>query len=267
VRFLDNGKHAKQSFGAIVVALEAQPSYDPAKYGSVKLGERILSLSQFQKNNRDYAGQKLAFILGQADQDSLLSFATVLSSAIALQEKGADVSILYDDMKVSADDLEQDYELARARGVNFLKYSGDLQIITTKVAATVLYWEPFLPQIKQIRLVSDCLVLAEDYIPNPGTADLAVALDVRTGPGGFFQEDNVHFLPVMSNREGIYFIGTCHGPIHGIELDKEVETIKAEVGRFASGKIRVPALQPQVTAEQCAVCRRAIGAVPIMPSK
>jgi Pyruvate/2-oxoacid:ferredoxin oxidoreductase delta subunit len=254
VRFLDNGKHAKQSFGAIVVALEAQPSYDPAKYGSVKLGERILSLSQFQKNNRDYAGQKLAFILGQADQDSLLSFATVLSSAIALQEKGADVSILYDDMKVSADDLEQDYELARARGVNFLKYSGDLQIITTKVAATVLYWEPFLPQIKQIRLVSDCLVLAEDYIPNPGTADLAVALDVRTGPGGFFQEDNVHFLPVMSNREGIYFIGTCHGPIHGIELDKEVETIKAEVGRFASGKIRVPALQPQVTAEQCAVC-------------
>ena len=139
VRFLDNGKHAKQNFGAIVVALEAQPSYDPAKYDGVKLGERILSLSQFQKNNRDYAGQKLAFILGQADQDSLLSFATVLSSAIALQEKGADVSILYDDMKVSADDLEQDYELARARGVNFLKYSGDLQIITTKVAATVLY--------------------------------------------------------------------------------------------------------------------------------
>jgi quinone-modifying oxidoreductase subunit QmoB len=254
VRFLDNGKHAKQSFGAVVVALEAQPSYDPAKYDGVKLGERILSLSQFQKNNRDYAGQKLAFILGQADQDSLLSFATVLSSAIALQEKGADVSILYDDMKVSADDLEQDYELARARGVNFLKYSGDLQIITTKVAATVLYWEPFLPQIKQIRLVSDCLVLAEDYIPNPGTADLAVALDVRTGPGGFFQDDNVHFLPVMSNREGIYFAGSCHGPIHGIELDKEVETVKAEVGRFASGKIRVPALQPQVNAEKCAVC-------------
>ena len=254
VRFLDNGKHAKQSFGAIIIALEAQPSFDPIKYNGVELGERILSLSQFVKNDRDYAGQKVTFILGQADQDSLLSYATALSNAIALQEKGADVSILYDDMKVSADELEQDYELARARGVNFLKYNGDLQILTTDVAATVRYWEPFLPQIEQIRLISDYLVLAEDYVPHPDTADLAVVLDVRTGPGGFFQEDNVHFLPVMSNREGIYFVGSCHGPIHGIELDKEVETAKAEVGRFASGNIRVPALQPQVTAEQCAVC-------------
>jgi hypothetical protein len=28
VRFIDNGKHAKQSFGAIIVALDAQPSYN-----------------------------------------------------------------------------------------------------------------------------------------------------------------------------------------------------------------------------------------------
>ena len=118
---------------------------------------------------------------------SLLS-TTALSNAIALQEKGADVSILYDDMKVSADELEQDYELARARGVNFLKYNGDLQILTTDVAATVRYWEPFLPQIEQIRLISDYLVLAEDYVPHPDTADLAVILDVRTCPGGFFKK-------------------------------------------------------------------------------
>lgn len=256
VRFFDNGKHAKKSFGAIIVALEAQPSFDMKKYNGVKLGERILRLSEFIKNDRDqYAGQKITFILGQSDQDSLLSYATTLLEAIALQEKGAEVSILYDDMKVSADHLEQDYQLARARGVNFLKYKGDLQILTTDVAATVRYREPFLPKIEGlVKLTADYLVLAEDYIPNPGTADLAAALDVRTGPGGFFQDDNVHFLPVMSNREGIYFVGSCHGPIHGIEIDREVEIAKAEVGRFVSGKMRVPALQPQVTAEKCAVC-------------
>jgi quinone-modifying oxidoreductase subunit QmoB len=254
VRFLENGKHAKKSFGAIIVALEAQPRFDTKKYNGLELGERILSLSQFSKKENDYSGQKVTFILGQADQDSLISYKNALSMAIALQEKEADVSILYDDMKVSADQLEQDYELARARGVNFLKYKGDLQFIKTDVAATVRYWEPFLPQSEQIRLISDYLVLAEDYIPHPDTADLADALDVRTGPDGFFQEDNVHFLPIMSNREGIYFIGNCHGPIYSAELEKEVETVKAEVGRFATGKISVAALQPQVTAEQCAVC-------------
>ena len=254
VRFLNKGKYDKQSFGAIIVALGALPSIDTQKYDGVQLGERILCLSHLVESDQDYSGQNITFVLGKADQDSLLSYAAALKQANALREKGADVNILYDDMKVSADQLEQDYELARARGVNFLKYSGDIQILTTDVAVTVRYWEPFLTQLEQIRLVSDYLVLAEDYVPNSGTDELAAALDVRLGPGGFFQEDNVHFLPVASNREGIYFVGSCHGPIHGIELDKEIETVRAEVGRFAGGKVRVPLLQPQVTAEQCAVC-------------
>lgn len=254
VSFLENGEYTKKSFGAIIVALEAQPRYDAKKYNGVELGERILSLSQFIKKDNDYSRQKVTFVLGQADQDSINSYAIALSQAIALQEKDADVSILYYDMKVSADNLEQDYELARARGVNFLKYEGDLQILKTDVAATVQYSEPFLEATKQVKLVSDYLVLPEDYIADPGTADLADILDVRTGPNGFFQEDNVHFLPIMSNREGIYFIGSCHGPIYGVELKKEIETVKAEASRFASGKIRVASLQPQVTAEKCAVC-------------
>lgn len=253
VRFLDNGKHVKQSFGAIIIALDAQPCFNRDKY-QVGLGERILTLSQFIQSDKDYSDQKVTFLLGQADQDSLLSYAAVLKNALMLKEKGADVNILYEDMKVSADQLEQDYQAARARGVNFLKYNGEVQILTTAVAVTVRYWEPFLPQIEQIRLVSDYLVLAEDYVPDSSTADLAAALDLRTGPDGFFQKDNVHFLPIMSNREGIYFVGSCHGPIYGIELQKEIEAAKAEVGRFASGKVRVLALQPQVTAEKCAVC-------------
>lgn len=254
VRFIDNGKHAKQSFGAIIVALDAQPSYNKDKYDGLELGERIISLSQFINSDNNYSGQKITFLLGKADEDSLLSYAAVLKNAIELKDNGAEVSILYEDMKVSADQLEQEYEAARARGVNFLKYTGELQFYITDVAATVRYWEPFLPKTKQIRLVSDYLVLAEDYLPDPCTADLAAALDVRTGPDGFFQKDNVHFLPIMSNREGIYFVGSCHGPIYGIELDKEIETAKAEVGRFAGGKVSVLALQPQVTAEKCAVC-------------
>lgn len=253
VRFSDNGNYTKQSFGSIVTALEAQPVYDKSKYDGVEPGERIITLSQFLKDERDYAGQKITFLLGKADQDSLLSYAIVLSKAITLKDLGAEeVSVIYEDMKVSADRLEQDYERARARGVNFLKYTGDLQILSTVVAATVRYREPFL--IQPVKLVSDYLVLAEDYLPAQGTAELAAALDVRLGPGGFFQEDNVHFLPIKSNREGIYFVGSCHGPIHGVDLVKEIEAVKAEVGKFADGKVRVPALQPRVTAEKCAVC-------------
>lgn len=255
VSILENEKVRKQSFGAIVIALEAQPVFDKDKYGGVELGERILPLSQFVKSKRDYAGQKISFVLGKADHDSLLSYATVLKEAIAIKEKRAsDVNIFYKDMKVSADNLEQYYEQARRVGVNFLKYVDELEIYATMIAATVQYREPFLLQPDPVRVSSDYLVLAEDYLPVSVTQELAEVLDVKLGPGGFFQEDNVHFLPIKSNREGIYYVGSCHGPLHGVEVIREVEAVTAEVGRFAYGKVKVSTLQPRVEAEKCAVC-------------
>lgn len=255
VRILENGKTLKQKFGAIVLAVEAEPVYDKDKYNGVELGEKVFSLSQFLKSKKDFAGRKVTFVLGKADADSLLSSSIVLKAAIDLKENGAsDVNVMYDDMKVSADRLEQDYELARAKGVNFLKYVGGLEIYSTVVQVTVKYREPFLGELDPLSINPDCLVLAEDYVPAGVTEELAEALDIRLGPGGFFQDDNVHFLPVKSNREGIYFVGSCHGPVYGVDLEREIEIAVSETGRFANGKVRVPALQPRVDPEKCAVC-------------
>jgi coenzyme F420-reducing hydrogenase delta subunit/Pyruvate/2-oxoacid:ferredoxin oxidoreductase delta subunit len=251
------GKKFKQVFGAVVVALEAQPVFDQTKYAGIELGEQVCTLSHFANLQKDFSGQRVTFVLGKADQDSLLSTAQTLKKAIALREAGAaEVSIFYDDMKVSADQLEQDYQLARARGVNFLKYAGELKFYSTPVAVTVEYEEPFLSAAAavQVKVASDLLVLAEDYQPAPETAALAELLQINLGPDGFFQDDNVHFLPTRSNREGILFVGSCHGPIYASELGKEVAEVAAEVGRFASGKVAVLSLQPRVEAEKCAVC-------------
>jgi coenzyme F420-reducing hydrogenase delta subunit/Pyruvate/2-oxoacid:ferredoxin oxidoreductase delta subunit len=253
VSLLANGQTVKKDFGAIVLALEAVPRYDKCKYGGVELGADILSLSQFCKTDRDYTGKKVSFALGKADGDSLLSFAAVLQEALKLEEKGAsEVSILYEDMKVCADGLEQDYELARKKGVNFLKYSGEFQITRFASGVAFKYREPFLAD--PVKIVSDYIVLAEDFVPAAGTGELAEIFDIRTGPGGFFQKDNVHFLPIKSNRAGIFFVGTCHGPIYGTDLRNEIEAVLAEVSAFAKGKVSVLSLQPKVDAEKCAVC-------------
>jgi heterodisulfide reductase subunit A-like polyferredoxin/coenzyme F420-reducing hydrogenase delta subunit len=255
VRIAEKGSVVDQKFGAIVIALGAQPVYDKSKYGGVELGGPVLSLSQFIKSKPECAGKRFTFVLDKADQDSLMSHAAVLKEAVALKEQGAaDVNVFYADMKVTADHLEQIYEKARSIGVNFLKYVDDLEIQATSTSATVRYREPFLPDVGSVEVTSDYLVLAEDFVPFPVTQELAEIMDLRVGPGGFFQEDNVHFLPIKSNREGIFFVGSCHGPIHGTELEREVEAVAAEVGRFASGRVRVAALQPQVEAEKCAVC-------------
>jgi coenzyme F420-reducing hydrogenase delta subunit/Pyruvate/2-oxoacid:ferredoxin oxidoreductase delta subunit len=253
VRLLENGQAVKKDFGAIVLALGAVPQYDKSKYGGIELGADILSLSQFINSGKDYAGKKVSFALGMADEDSLLSFAAVLKAALDLKGKGAsEVNVLYEDMKVCADGLEQDYELARKKGVNFLKYTGEFQIVRFPSGIAFKYREPFLSD--PAKIVADYIVLAEDFVPAAGTLELAEILDIRTGPGGFFQKDNVHFLPIRSNRAGIFFVGSCHGPIHGTDLYNEIEAVLAEVSAFAKGKVSVPSLQPKVDAEKCAVC-------------
>jgi heterodisulfide reductase subunit A-like polyferredoxin/coenzyme F420-reducing hydrogenase delta subunit len=255
VELTDGSQVSKQKFGAIVLATGTQPVYDKNKYGGIEPGEQVFKLSQFIREKQDFSGRKITFVLGQADTDSMISSALALEQAIALKEKGAaTVNILYDDMKISADLLEQDYETARDRGVNFLKYAGELQFSSTIVAATVQYKEPFLPDVDQIALTSDYLVLAEDYAPAASTQELAETLWINIGPEGFFQDDNVHFLPIKSNREGIYFVGSCHGSIYAVELNREVEDVVAEVAKLASGKVSVPSLQPLVEAEKCVVC-------------
>ncbi len=254
VRLLENGQAVKKDFGAIVLALGALPQYEKKEYGGIELGESVLSLSQFLKTDQDYAGKKVSFVLGKSDLDSLLSFARVLEAALALKDKGAaEVNVIYDEMKICADNLEQEYEQARRKGVNFIKYVGDVEIKKAAGGAVIQLREPFL-FIDILKVESDIVVLAEDLFPAPVTAELAELLDIRTGPGGFFQKDNVHFLPVKSNRAGIYFVGACHGPIHGTDLFNEIEAVLAEVSVFAGGKLQVPALQAQVEAEKCVVC-------------
>jgi coenzyme F420-reducing hydrogenase delta subunit/Pyruvate/2-oxoacid:ferredoxin oxidoreductase delta subunit len=253
VRLMENGQAVKKSFGSIVLALEAVPRYDKSMYGGAELSSDLLSLSQFLSSDKDYAGKKVSFLLGQADQDSLLSFAAVLKAALGLKSKGAsEINILYEDMKVCADGLEQEYELARNKGVNFLKYAGEFQITRFPSGITFRYQEPFL--VNPASITADYLVLAEDFVPAPSTPELAEILDIRTGPNGFFQKDNVHFLPIKSNRSGIFFVGSCHGPIHGTDLRNEIEAVVAEVTTFARGKMTVPSLQPKVEPEKCAVC-------------
>ena len=253
VRLLENGQTVKKDFGAIVLALGAVPQYDKSKYGGGELGADVLSLSQFINAGKDYAGKKVGFALGKADEDSLLSFAAVLKAALDLKEKGAsEVSIIYEDMKICADGLEQEYERARKKGVNFLKYTGEFQITRFASGIAFMYREPFLAD--PAKIVADYIVLAEDFVPAAGTLELAEIFDIRTGPGGFFQKDNVHFLPIRSNRAGIFFVGSCHGPIHGTDLYNEIEAVLAEVSAFAKGKVSVPSLQPKVEAEKCAVC-------------
>jgi len=63
-----------------------------------------------------------------------------------------------------------------------------------------------------VELVPDLLVVEEAFRPHPEIRDLSRVLGVDTDAEGFFQPDNVHFLPVRSNREGIYVIGSARQP-------------------------------------------------------
>jgi len=77
---------------------------------------------------------------------------------------------------------------------------------------------------RHVKLIPDMVVVEEAFRPHPDAARVSRVLRIDTDSEGFFQQDNVHYLPIRTNREGIFVIGSAMQPrnlMHGW-TDKEL---------------------------------------------
>lgn len=251
VRFAAAGRKWKERFGGIIVATEAAAVYRPERWG-ISLGSRVMTVGSLaaalEKGDRFSSA---AFVIGE-DEESLEPTGKALKAAVSVAETGGAVTFFYEEMKVNGDNLEELYQKARDLGVMFMKYTDKPKFAVSDAGVTISYHDPFLDADTIIN--ADVAAIAEEYEPAPGTDELAEILWVTQGPGGYFQPDNVHFLPVRSNREGIYFVGSCHGPIFGIDVYREAQAAAGELAKLASGKVKTDGLQAQIESDKCALC-------------
>lgn len=250
------GKIIERKVGAIVVATDA--CYEPLNedYG-LTLTDNVLAQSELEESlGFDAAAfdkKTVAFLTGFYRESNPPALERVLSSALVLQERGCTVYVYVNNIKVAADGLDRLYKEVRDNGGTYFKLETPPEITQNNASLTIAFEDPVLR--RPMDLSPDLIVVEEAVLPDDLNEGLAEILRIHTGPRGLLQKDNVHRFPVLSNREGIFVIGsarqTCDLPTAMIDAGN----VALEVENFlGDGKRTAAKDQAVVDRDKCVIC-------------
>jgi heterodisulfide reductase subunit A-like polyferredoxin/coenzyme F420-reducing hydrogenase delta subunit len=243
--------------GAIVVATDFSAGVLNENYG-LSLGDNVLAQSQMaellasEAGKQKLANKTVAFLVGLGQDGNPLVMERVLKSVLALQEiEGCDTYIYAGDLKVASDGLERMYKESREKGAVYFKLTEKPEIVEN--GKTISFFDPVAR--RDIEISPDFIVVEEELRADDLNKEIAEILRINVGPSGFLQNDNVHFFPVRSNREGIYVAGSTR-EISGLPSAwTDVENIAVEVkALLGDGKKSVAKNKAVVNEDKCVIC-------------
>jgi len=126
---------------------------------------------------------------------------------------------------------------------------------------------------RPVNICADLLVFEDEILPAEGTESLHTALKVNLNKGGFYQEENIHLKPNLSNRKGVFLAGACHGKEDIYETLNDVRSVAMAVYSTLSGASAIPGgcvipgyLETErkvvIDTEKCALCLTCIRTCP-----
>lgn len=256
-----------RNFGAIILATGYDTQSTSQLYG-FEMSNNIVTQSQLERMLKSPGETKevprnVGLIIDVCDEHSRISTLSVLRNALGLKEKfGSEVCILCKNLKVDGAGLEKLYRDCRDRGVVFLKFDKPPKISRENGEIHIQVEDVLMPG-EQMALSCDLLVVEEMVIPPRDSETLRSILDIGLGPQGFYQDNNIHLYPTLSNREGIFFAGNCHADLDLIRALTEASDATLSAYRLlAQGKVTVEAEKVAIDPGKCRFCLTCIRACP-----
>ncbi|MCK5595152.1 CoB--CoM heterodisulfide reductase iron-sulfur subunit A family protein [bacterium] len=240
---IKNSKPVKIKHGAIIIATGVNVSAPKMDCNSQKIINHT-HLEDYISNNKIKRLSKVIFLCDFAKEDSQIIALSTLKNALLLREKlRCEVSVLSRNIKVAGKKFEQLYTAVREKGVIFSAVEG--------------------VDVEGLHLICDWLVIGESILPDHGTEVLSLTLGVERDKQGFFQNNNVHFMPNLSNRKGIFFAGACHidAGLNDI-LDDSLTAAYAAHNLLEKNTIEIDEKTAEVDEEKCALCLTCIRSCP-----
>jgi len=234
------------------------------------------------------------------------------NEAIALKRQfKAEVMIVARDITVCGTEMESLYRQARQEGVLFFRSPSPAsdgaspsidaqssvdfqpQVSIEKGVITVRVYDPALATVSAsasastsanyggngdgggriVTICADLLVFEDEILPSDGTESLSTALRVNLNRSGFYQEENIHLKPNLSNRKGVFLAGSCHGKEDIYETLCDVRSVAMAVYSSLSGGCAIPGgcgilgyLETErkiiIDTDKCALCLTCIRSCP-----
>ncbi len=223
--FTQSGATLQRRVAYIVIAEENRriPNFDLYR---LRAGSVVQSLSAFRKefamSPETFANRRVVFLHGLRLESEPVLAEEVLRSALELQTvSGARAHVLTGNLKVAGNGLEALYRDAKSAGALFFKFTDTQPTIdqTETDPVTIEFRDEITGH--DYRLSPDITVVDERIVPAAYVEHLAAVLGLRRGPAGFLQSENVHRLPVFTNRRGILAVGSARAVLSPADVERE----------------------------------------------
>jgi len=178
-----------------------------------------------------------------------------VEAAVSMCSAGAKkVFFVTDHLKVASKGMERLLGKARDAGVIFIRSSNRQPIIEQSgEGISALFYDDALG--RTVSLSPDLLVVEDLFMPWEGTGSLADMLRIDLDEAGFFQGENIHYLPIFTNRTGILAIGSTKGPVPYGQAAEEAKAAALEIGRLLlGGGIEAAQDRLELDKKKCALC-------------
>ena len=270
IRLQQHDEVFERSVGAVIVALEAETVSLAGEYG-LQRAANVLSQSEIEavlaaaREDRKLLGdgfKDIVFVVGLHEEENPLVMERTIRSALEIQvSDGCQATVLVNNVKLAEDGLEALYKRSREAGVFYFKLRERPQITQNGSNPRINFLDTVLHH--NVALTPDVLVVEEAFRPHPEARRVAQVLGIDTDSEGFLQPDNVHFLPVRTNREGIYVIGSARQPCNLMHGWTDVENTLLEIRQLlGKGKKLVPAEKVKVHRGKCTLCLTCVRVCP-----
>jgi len=255
----------RRDFGAIVVATGYKTEIDAEAF-PLKPGAKIITQKKLAQMLRaatpEAKPETIGFIFDFSDENSRYPTLATLSNALTVKQRwGSEVYVFCKNVKVDSEGVERLYRDARDKGVIFLKFDEKPRISADNGRVKIEAKDTLLGE--EVALDCDLMVAEEKLLPAEGTEGLSCSLQIKTDSKGFYQEENVHFYPVSSERKGVFFAGNCRGDLDRGRVLMDISSVVAKLHELLSpGEIVVEADRVKVDSQKCVACLTCIRACP-----
>jgi heterodisulfide reductase subunit A-like polyferredoxin/coenzyme F420-reducing hydrogenase delta subunit/glycine cleavage system H lipoate-binding protein len=242
--------------GALVLAPELELQEAPPSYHAPE-HPGVISLNRMEEllaggDKTDIPGA-VAFLIGLAGYSQPLPLERALKTASQLLAAGSRVYLLVGDAKLAGPGLQRAMQGDQEAGLVLFKLNECPTISLGDDGLLLSFFEPTLRRNLGLRV--DLAVYDDQYRAAEDNVGLAELLRLPIGPGGFLQAGNVHHLPVVTSRRGIYVVGPGRGimDLNGTETDISAAVSEIQ-GLLGQGEALAPQGRAAVDRGKCALC-------------
>lgn len=124
----------------------------------------------------------------------------------------AEIFNFYMDMRMFDTHFEELYlESQKKYGINFVR--GRLSEANETIDKRIVIKVEDTLTSRPLRMTVDMMVLLVGMEPSKGTKEIARLLNLKMRESGFLKPEDDHTLSNVSNMPGVFFAGTCSGPM------------------------------------------------------